>query len=98
MRASTSPSYGNLDFLGSSLDIPIITQTLEELSLSALVPYRNAIATGNLDAMFVGGCGIANPSMNVNHACLSDRSSTTCCATSSASAASPSPSAWRWRP
>jgi len=65
------PSYGNLDFLGSSLDIPIITQTLEELSLSALVPFRNAIATGNLDAMFVGGCGIANPSMNVNHACLS---------------------------
>ncbi|KAK1755679.1 glycoside hydrolase family 3 protein [Echria macrotheca] len=65
------PSYGNLDFLGSSLDIPIITQTLEELSLSALVPFRNAIATGSLDAMFVGGCGIANPSMNVNHACLS---------------------------
>ncbi|KAK3316318.1 glycoside hydrolase family 3 protein [Apodospora peruviana] len=67
------PSYGNLDFLGSSLDIPIITQTLEELSLSALVPYRNAITTGNLDAMFVGGCGITNPSMNVNHACLSDQ-------------------------
>lgn len=67
------PSYGNLDFLGSSLDIPIITQTLEELSLSALVPFRNAIATGKLDAMFVGGCGIANPSMNVNHACLSDQ-------------------------
>ncbi|KAH8884694.1 glycosyl hydrolase family 3 N terminal domain-containing protein [Thozetella sp. PMI_491] len=67
------PSYGNLDFLGSSLDIPIITQTLEELSLSALVPFRNAIASGKLDAMFVGGCGIANPSMNVNHACLSDQ-------------------------
>ena len=67
------PSYGNLDFLGSNLDVPIITQTLEELSLSALVPYRNAIATGNLDAMFVGGCGITNPSMNVNHACLSDQ-------------------------
>ncbi|KAK0708338.1 glycoside hydrolase family 3 protein [Lasiosphaeris hirsuta] len=67
------PSYGNLDFLGSSLDIPIITQTLEELSLSALVPFRNAIATGSLDAMFVGGCGIANPSMNVNHACLSEQ-------------------------
>ncbi|GJC87523.1 beta-hexosaminidase [Colletotrichum liriopes] len=48
------PSYGNLDFLGSSLDVPIITQTLEELSLSALVPFRNAIATGKLDAMFVG--------------------------------------------
>ncbi|KAK3292609.1 glycoside hydrolase family 3 protein [Chaetomium fimeti] len=67
------PSYGNLDFLGSSLDIPIITQTLEELSLSALVPFRNAIATGNLDAMFIGGCGITNPSMSVNHACLSEQ-------------------------
>ncbi|CCC11129.1 unnamed protein product [Sordaria macrospora k-hell] len=67
------PSYGNLDFLGSNLDIPIITQTLEELSLSALVPFRNAIATGKLDAMFVGGCGIANPSMKVAHACLSEQ-------------------------
>jgi beta-N-acetylhexosaminidase len=67
------PSYGNLDFVGSTRDMPVITQTLEELSLSALVPFRNAIATGNLDAMFVGGCGITNPSMNVSHACLSDR-------------------------
>ncbi|KAK1831095.1 hypothetical protein QBC39DRAFT_426255 [Podospora conica] len=67
------PSYGNLDFLGSTLDIPIITQTLEELSLSALVPFRSAIATGKLDAMFVGGCGISNPSMSVNHACLSEQ-------------------------
>ncbi|TEA15750.1 Beta-hexosaminidase [Colletotrichum sidae] len=67
------PSYGNLDFLGSSLDVPIITQTLEELSLSALVPFRNAIATGKLDAMFIGGCGISNPSMNVSHACLSNQ-------------------------
>lgn len=67
------PSYGNLDFLGSNLDVPMITQTLEELSLSALVPFRNAIATGKLDAMFVGGCGISNPSMNISHACLSDQ-------------------------
>ena len=67
------PSYGNLDFLGSNLDVPIITQTLEELSLSALVPFRNAINSGKLDAMFVGGCGISNPSMNVSHACLSDQ-------------------------
>lgn len=67
------PSYGNLDFLGSSLDMPIITQTLEELSLSALVPFRNAIASGRLDAMFVGGVGIANAGMNVMHACLSEQ-------------------------
>ncbi|KAI0540269.1 glycoside hydrolase family 3 protein [Xylaria digitata] len=67
------PSYGNLDFLGSSLDMPIITQTLEELSLSALVPFRNAVAAGRLDAMFIGGCGIQNAGMNVTHACLSDQ-------------------------
>lgn len=67
------PSYGNLDFLGSSLDMPIITQTLEELSLSALVPFRNAISAGRLDAMFVGGCGIQNAGMNIMHACLSDQ-------------------------
>ncbi|KAG6010702.1 hypothetical protein E4U21_005201 [Claviceps maximensis] len=67
------PSYGNLDFQGSNLDVPVITQTLEELSISALVPFRNAIASGKLDAMFVGGCGISNPSMNVGHACLSDQ-------------------------
>jgi beta-N-acetylhexosaminidase len=56
------PSYGNLDFLGSSLDMPIITETLEQLSLSALVPFRNAIREG-LDAMMVGGCAIANAGM-----------------------------------
>ena len=67
------PSYGNLDFLGNNLDLPIITQTLEELSLSALVPFRNASQSGKLDAMFIGGCGISNPSMNVSHACLSDQ-------------------------
>lgn len=67
------PTYGNLDFRGSSLDIPIITQTLEELGLSALVPYRNAIATGKLDAVFVGGVAIASANMNVSHACLSDQ-------------------------
>ncbi|CAL3970859.1 unnamed protein product [Diplocarpon coronariae] len=66
------PSYGNLEFLGSSLDMPIITETIEQLSLSALVPFRNAIRDG-LDAMMVGGCAMANTSMNVMHACLSDQ-------------------------
>jgi beta-N-acetylhexosaminidase len=56
------PSYGNLDFLGSSLDMPIITETLEQLSLGALVPFRNAIREG-LDGIFVGGCAIANAGM-----------------------------------
>jgi beta-N-acetylhexosaminidase len=66
------PSYGNLDFLGSTLNMPIITETLEQLSLSALVPFRNAVAAG-IDAIMVGGCAIANSGMNVMHACLSDQ-------------------------
>ncbi|KAG9232796.1 glycoside hydrolase superfamily [Amylocarpus encephaloides] len=66
------PSYGNLEFLGSSLDMPIITETLEQLSIGPLVPFRNAIGAG-LDAMMVGGCAIANAGMNVMHACLSNQ-------------------------
>ena len=64
------PSYGNLTFQGSTLDMPIITETLEQLSLSALVPFRNAIRAG-IDAIMVGGCAINNLDMNIMHACLS---------------------------
>ncbi|KAJ6109743.1 hypothetical protein N7486_001978 [Penicillium sp. IBT 16267x] len=66
------PSYGNLEFLGSHTDVPIITESLEQLSLSALVPFRNAIMQG-LDAMMVGGVSISSAGMNVMHACLSDQ-------------------------
>lgn len=52
--------------------MPIITETLEQLSLSALVPFRQAISAG-IDAIFVGGCAIANAGMNVMHACLSEQ-------------------------
>ena len=62
------PSYGNLEFLGSPMAVPIITETFEQLSLSALVPFKNAIGEG-LDAMMVGGCAMA--SVNMMHACLS---------------------------
>lgn len=66
------PSYGNLEFLGSHTDMPIITETLEQLSLSALVPFRTAIMQG-LDAMMVGGVSMSSAGMNVMHACLSDQ-------------------------
>ncbi|KAJ5600132.1 hypothetical protein N7450_001199 [Penicillium hetheringtonii] len=66
------PSYGNLEFLGSHSDVPIITESLEQLSLSALVPFRNAINHG-LDAMMVGGVSMSSAGMNVMHACLSDQ-------------------------
>ena len=67
------PSCGSLDFLGSSLDMPVITQTAEELYSSALVPFRNAIATGRLESMLVSGCGVSNSTMNIPHACLSSQ-------------------------
>ncbi|KAJ5902419.1 hypothetical protein N7495_002947 [Penicillium taxi] len=66
------PSYGNLEFLGSHSDVPIITDSLEQLSLTALVPFRNAIAHG-LDAMMVGGVSMSSAGMNVMHACLSEQ-------------------------
>lgn len=66
------PSYGNLEFLGSQTDVPIITESLEQLSLSALIPFRSAIDQG-LDAMMVGGCAMAAPGVNVMHACLSEQ-------------------------
>lgn len=66
------PSYGNLEFLGSQTDVPIITESLEQLSLSALVPFRNAITQG-IDAMMVGGVSLSSAGMNVMHACLSNQ-------------------------
>ncbi|KAJ5127490.1 hypothetical protein N7448_008269 [Penicillium atrosanguineum] len=66
------PSYGNLEFLGSHTDVPIITESLEQLSLTALVPFRNAIMQG-LDGMMVGGVSMSSAGMNVMHACLSDQ-------------------------
>jgi beta-N-acetylhexosaminidase len=66
------PSYGSLEFLGSALDVPTITESLESLSLNALVPFRNAIKEG-LDAMMVGGCAMSSAGLNVMHACLSEQ-------------------------
>lgn len=66
------PSYGNLEFLGSSLDVPVITESLEQLSLSALIPFRNAITQG-VDSMMVGGCAMSSAGVNAMHACLSEQ-------------------------
>lgn len=66
------PSYGSLEFLGSALDVPTITESLESLSLNALIPFRNAIKEG-LDAMMVGGCAMSSAGLNVMHACLSEQ-------------------------
>lgn len=66
------PSYGNIGFLEAQTDVPVITDSLEQLSLSALVPFRNAIAQG-LDTMMVGGCAMNSTGINVMHACLSEQ-------------------------
>lgn len=66
------PSYGNLEFLGSPTDVPTITDSLENLSQNALVPFRNAIGAG-IDAMMVGGVAMTSNHINVMHACLSEQ-------------------------
>ncbi len=66
------PSYGNLEFLGAQTDVPVITESLEQLSQSALIPFRTTISQG-LDAVMVGGVAMASNNMNVMHACLSEQ-------------------------
>lgn len=64
------PSYGNLQFLGGGQDVPVITDTLEQLGLKALLPFRSAIENG-VDAMMVGGCALVSSGAHMMHACLS---------------------------
>ncbi|KAI2394961.1 hypothetical protein LOZ67_006586 [Ophidiomyces ophidiicola] len=66
------PSYGNLEVLANQTDVPVITDSLEQLSASALVPFRNAIEQG-LDSMMVGGCAMSSAGVNIMHACLSEK-------------------------
>ncbi|KIW63167.1 hypothetical protein PV04_10034 [Phialophora macrospora] len=66
------PSYGNLEFFGVPDDVPTITDSLENLSQSALIPFRAAIAHG-IDSMMVGGVAMASSQVNVMHACLSEQ-------------------------
>lgn len=66
------PSYGNLEFFGPPTDVPTITDSLESLSQSALVPFRNAISNG-IDSMMVGGVAMSSSGVNVMHACLSEQ-------------------------
>ncbi|KAI9652545.1 MAG: hypothetical protein M1831_006736 [Alyxoria varia] len=66
------PSYGNLQFLGTSLDVPTITESLEQLSQTGLVPFRHAAQAG-VDSIMVGGCAMSSNGLEVMHACLSER-------------------------
>ena len=66
------PSYGNLEFLGSSHQVPVITDSLEDLSLTALKPFRNAIKN-KIDSLMVGGCAMSSEGVDAMHACLSNQ-------------------------
>lgn len=66
------PSYGNLEFFGAPTDVPTITDSLENLTKTALVPFSGAIAA-NVDAMMVGGVAMSSNHINVMHACLSEQ-------------------------
>ncbi|BDD57911.1 hypothetical protein MAP00_003233 [Monascus purpureus] len=66
------PSYGNLEFLWSQTDVPVITESLDQLSLNALAPFRNAIVH-SLDAVLIGGVAMSSSGVDVMHACLSEQ-------------------------
>ena len=65
------PPHGSLESLEAQTDAPITTESLEQLSQHALVPFRTAISQG-LDAVLVGGVAMTTNTMNVMHACLSE--------------------------
>lgn len=64
------PSYGHLDYLGSTSDVPAIRDSLDQLSSSALIPFGHAVNEG-IDSIMVGGCAMSSPGLDVMHACLS---------------------------
>ncbi|KAH8696741.1 glycoside hydrolase superfamily [Talaromyces proteolyticus] len=65
------PGYGNLDFLGSPSDIPIVSGTFDQLLSSSLIPFQTAI-NHRTDAVLVGACGMPDvKGAQVQYACLS---------------------------
>ncbi|EPS36903.1 hypothetical protein H072_9559 [Dactylellina haptotyla CBS 200.50] len=65
------PSYGNIEFQGSPLDVPMLSDTIEQLKLHGLIPFRKAVAA-DIDAIMVGGCSMPSLGTKVMHACLSE--------------------------
>lgn len=63
------PSYGSLSFHGSTLEMPVVAESLDELRRSAFVPVKAAIQNG-LDAVLVGACKML--AVEGQHACLSE--------------------------
>lgn len=63
------PGYGNAT-VDSTLGLPIVPDSVEQLETAALVPFRKII-NNNVDAVMVGGCALPKVTMNEMHACLS---------------------------
>lgn len=65
------PGYGNAT-LDSTLGLPIVPESLEQLETASLIPFRQAVKSG-IDAVMVGGCALPKIAMHEMHACLSER-------------------------
>ncbi|EWC46190.1 hypothetical protein DRE_04568 [Drechslerella stenobrocha 248] len=65
------PSYGNIEFHGSPLDVPMLPDTIDQLKLHGLIPFRKAVLA-DIDAIMVGGCSMPSLGTKVMHACLSE--------------------------
>ncbi|ERF72420.1 hypothetical protein EPUS_06049 [Endocarpon pusillum Z07020] len=65
------PSYGDLEVLGAQTDVPIIAQSLQKLSQTALNPFRTTISQG-LDAVMVCGLATIPTQVDVVNACISE--------------------------
>lgn len=65
------PGYGNAT-VDSTLDFPVVSDSLEQLEAGPLIPYKRIIQK-NVDAIMVGGCALPTVTMGDMHACLSEK-------------------------
>ncbi|KAM0719510.1 hypothetical protein Q7P37_003640 [Cladosporium fusiforme] len=67
------PTFGSLGFHGSTLEMPIVAESLNELRRGAFVPFKAAIENG-LDAVLVTASRMLDvDGVEVQHACLSEQ-------------------------
>lgn len=67
------PTFGSLSFHGSTLEMPIVTESLDDLRRGAFVPFKNAIEHG-LDTVLVTASRMLDvDGVDVQHACLSEQ-------------------------
>ncbi|CAI5755515.1 unnamed protein product [Candida verbasci] len=64
------PGMGNAN-VDSLLDLPMMSESLEQLKNFNVKPFEKLIENGVLDGISAAGCGIPNVSPDETHACLS---------------------------